>query len=335
MRAGRRALIACLLAAALAAGAGGCTVAPRYERGERLRTESRVADRAPQYELRALRRLDAPSPHLLVWVDVREKVTEEWRPVYRKVEVTGRRRPSFEPEFFLWPWNAVRTPVGLTGAAFSTVDWLSHYVAAGAGAAVGLVSTSISYSYLKTAGALGLVQMTPTTGYETSGALTQVAVAVLETPLLLLDWPHGLLHGTPVYPVFRNRDEFPGGWLEAIGDSWRFAWDWTAYPPFFIWYRTDLTRRELPDQVIRGGLRRREEFTDWRPAEVSKYRVSGPRLDRALPGGGLVRIELSELRSLQRPSGPLRFTLTAHTAGGPVSRRFTVPPVGPEAAPAD
>ncbi len=119
-----RLVVLSLLAAALA----GCTVGPRFQRGPKLRTEQRNARHHGRIRPPGRPHLDAAPPGLVVWLDSRTTTSAEERDIYQKVQVIGHRRLSFEPTFFLWPYNLVRAPVGLVGCAFVGLDMGLHYV---------------------------------------------------------------------------------------------------------------------------------------------------------------------------------------------------------------
>ncbi len=315
------ALLCLLLCAAC-----GCTVPVHYERGELLTTEQRVLGRRAEYEVRALEQLEAHPPCLLVWVDSRDRIRREERDIFRKVEVSGTRRPSFEPAFLLWPLNVARTPVGLFGAAFSSVDWFSHYLAAGVGTVVGFVSTGFSGTYFRAGAQLGLVEINDRTGLGTVGALTQTAIAILETPLLVVDVPHMIVHGTPIYPVLRNRQEFPERWAQAVAASWDFAWAWKNYPPFILWYRVDESRSPVPGSTMHSAWKRADRFGEWRHAFVRGLRIQTEAVDRIVPThGGPVRIDLAALARETDAKRELRLTVSTQTPGGEASRDFIFP----------
>jgi len=310
----------------LAASLAGCTVAPRYERGDLLTTQKRVVETVQEYKLQASERLDRRPPTLLVWVDVRDRIVTEERNVYRKIEVTGRRRLSLEPTFLLWPWNVVRTPLGLAGCVFSAADMGLHYVAAGVGAVGGVVSTVVFYTAAHTVSIFVGLPVSDPTGLGMAADFAQLLIAVLETPLLVPDLPHKIIHGTPFYPVAMNRDEFPEEWGHAIAASWRYAWDYKVYAPFLIWFRTEEMRSEVPGETITAPWVPYDDYGEWTLARVPEFTVAVGQTTRTVRApGGMASVDLRALARGLGPRDTLRLTVTAETPQGPLSQDFTFP----------
>lgn len=309
-----------LLAAALA----GCTSGAHYEKGEVLNTEQQNAQRVPEYKLQGFEHLDRVPPILAVWVDTRNKVTAEERDVYQKVQVTGRRRLSFEPTFLLWPWNVARTPVGLVGCVFSGTDMALHYVAGAVGAVAGVAGAILTYAVVVPLHIIGQGQVSDVTGFGLGADLAQVFIFTLETPLLLLDFPHKFLHGTSIYPVAMNRKDFPEGWGKGISRSWHYAWDYQVYPPFIIWARTDEVRSDVPGETITGNWARRDHYEDWAIADTDSITVeSGGRTRSVGTLAGIASINLRELAAGLGRADTLRLTVKVETPEGPLSRDFS------------
>ncbi|MFO7959163.1 MAG: hypothetical protein R6X33_18915 [Candidatus Brocadiia bacterium] len=313
-----------VLLAALAVLVGGCAVPTRFERGEHLRTERRFVQSEPEYRLQSLEQLDAEPPKLIVWVDVREWTSEETRGVYQKVRVEGTRGLALEPSSFLWPWNVVRTPVGLTGLAFSGLVCGGHYVAAGAGAVAGIAGTVIAWPYVRLGQRTGLVTVRDPDARSTTGTFAQVMIGLFETPLLIVDLPHKLVHGTPIYPVFRNLPSFPDRWLGAMDDSWQFATDWQAYPPFFVWARTSESRSVVPGETLKGGWTPRRTPGEWDLAPMDRLRLTGDGWSevRRSPGA-MAEIDLRSLAAARARGGTLRFAVEVSVSTGPLRRDFS------------
>ncbi len=305
----------------LAAATAGCTVAPHFERGPKLSTEQRNVVATPEYALQGAGHTDRVPPTLVVWLDRRVKTSAEERDIYQKVEVSGRRSLSFEPTFFLWPYNVVRVPVGLVGLTFVGLDMGLHYVAGFMGAGLGVVTTIVMYAALNT---ISLFQVGDITGYGLAADLTQLFVFLFETPLAVLDLPLKPLFGTTTYPIALNRKSFPERWAQAMGASWHHAWDFHAYPPFFIWMRTEEIRRDVPGETLAGGWTPGEQTGDWKLAGADSYIVESGGHMRVVQGaGGLASINLAELASGMDRSDTLDVKVTAQTPQGAVSGRFS------------
>jgi hypothetical protein len=311
-----------LLATALA----GCSIAPHYEKGALLTTEQREVGRTPEYKLQGVDHLDRVPPVLVVWMDTRDRITTEQRDMYQKVEVSGRRRLAFEPTFLLWPWNVVRTPVGLVGCVFSGVDLGLHYVAAGGGAVAGVAASVFTYIALNACTLFQVGDLWDTTGFGLAADFAQLFIFVLETPLLVLDVPHKAIHGTPIYPVAMNRKEFPQDWGAALGGSWHYAWDYKAYPPFIIWPRAEEERVDLPGETLAGGWARSDTYGDWRQAQPESFTLEAGGRTSSVPAlAGMASVNLRELAAGLGPRDTLRLKVTAQTPQGPVSGDFTFP----------
>jgi len=263
-------------------------------------------------------------PSLVVWLDSRPTTTAEERDLYQKVEVSGRRRLSFEPTFFLWPWNVARVPVGLAGCVFSGMDAGLHYVAAGVGAGAGVTATVFTYIALNACTLFAVSDLRDTTGYGLAADLTQLFIFVLETPLLVLDVPHKLAYGTPIYPVAMNSKSFPERWGQAIGRSWHYAWDFKAYPPFLLWMRTEEARSDVPGETMPGAWTRRDQTGDWALAGADSFIVeSGGHMRVVRTEAKLASIDLRELAAGMARTDTLHVKVTAQTPQGPVSEEFT------------
>jgi len=308
---------------------GGCAVPPRFERGEVLRTENRVVEAEPEYRLQSLEQMNADPPRLIVWVDVRRWRREETRRAYQKVLVEGVRRLSFEPGFFLWPCNVARVPLGLTALAFSGVVCGGHYVAAGAGVVGGIAGTVIAWPYVRLGQRLGLVTVHDTHALGTAGAFAQVMIALFETPLLVVDLPHKLLHGTPIYPVFRNLPSFPDRWMEAMDASWNFATGWHAYPPLFIWARISERRSIVRGEAMKGPWTPRLAPGEWDLAPMDRLRLKGDGWNEMRrPDGAMAEIDLRSLAATRGRGGTLRFAVEVTTPSGTLTKAFSYSTAG-------
>jgi hypothetical protein len=300
------------LAALLACG---CAVHVRYEKGPQLDTERRLLASEVSYRLASRQETTDGRPVLVVWVEAEGTYVEERRPLYGRVEVYLTRSLTFRPAFFLWPANLVRTPVGLLGCGFSGVSLGAHMLAAGVGAVVALPGTH----YLSRAAG----GTTETDAMRIAGTIVGLCTLVLETPLLVLDIPHCLVHGTPLYPVTRSHSAFPDAWGRAIASSWRFAWDYRAYPAFFLGWEFRTRRRDVPGTV--EGEWERTAVRDCRPVlDTPEFVLEGPGWQRTVAAAqGEARVDLRELARETGARLVLRFRAEAQAPQGSVSRDFS------------
>ena len=314
-----------ILGCALILALPGCalvTTGTGFEKGDLLRVEHAPARSV--YDLASMEEEIRGSMCLRVWAKVRE-VRDE-RPVYAKVEVTTHQGWAFRPSFFMWPVNAVRTPLGLASCGFSALSIGAHYSAVGVAFVVGCASGIL----------LGgpWVALTGQSGeniliWAYCGAA--VPLAVIETVLLPLDAVHWLIHGTPLYPLtremFSQRGTYMSPWQAALASSWRFAWDYQVYPPLPWWPGESKTRRVVPGEEIVG---------DWAPKAVgppptwvtsATFRLRrGNEVKDLEAFNGLATINLDEMSKDLRPGETLAFTIEADVpGGGTVSRLFTPP----------
>jgi len=310
--------------ALLATAMAGCTVAPHFERGARLRTEQRNVVTTSEYAVQGAPHTDRVPPTLVVWLDRRVTTKAEERELYQKVEVSGRRRLSFEPTFFLWPYNVVRVPVGLVGCTFVGVDMGLHYAAGFVGAGAGVATTVLTYIALNACTLFSVADLRDTTGYGLAADLTQLFVFVLETPLVVVDLPAKLAYGAAFYPIALNRPSFPQRWVQALAASWHHAWGFRAYPPFFVWMRTEEMRRDVPGETMAGGWTPNEQTGDWKLAGADSFIVeSGGHMRVVEATGGLASINLAELAAGMDRSDTLDVKVTAQTPQGAVSEPFS------------
>jgi hypothetical protein len=315
---------AALVLLAAASTCAGCRLPTRYERGELLREETRTLDAEAEHRISWVDHLDEEPPKLIVWVDSRETLVEEFRRVHRKVQVDTRRRLSLEPSFLLWPWNVIRTPVGLTGCAFSLSLCGGHYLAAGVGAVGGVVGTLAAWPWISLAHSWVGVGEPGSEALGMAGAMSMLLIASFELVLLPFDLPHTFIYGTPVFPVFANRREFPDEWLYAVEDCWRIAWGYKAYPPLPVWTRRVEERIVLPRQEIEGPWTRRTTIGDWQLGQVHAFQVSAPGWSREIYAANrMAEIDLRLLASELKPAETLQFTVQAQTPDGPLLRRFS------------
>ncbi len=313
-----RLVVLSMLAAALA----GCTVGPRFERGPKLSTEQRNLVTTAEYAVQGACHLEGAPPALVVWLDRRDTTSAEEREIYQKVQVVGHRRLSFEPTFFLWPYNLVRAPVGLVGCTFIGLDMGLHYVAGFLGAGLGVVTTVVTYTFLNT---ITLFQVGDITGYGLAADLTQLFVFVFESPVALLDLPLKAPFGLDTYPITFSRKSFPQRWVMAMARCWKHAWGFRAYPPFFVWMRTDEVTSDVPGETMEGAWTPSKQTGDWKLAPTDSFIVESDGHMRVVQAvGGLARIDLRELSAGMARSDTLDIKVTARTPQGAVSQSFSV-----------
>ncbi len=299
----------------VACAMGGCTTHIRYEKGEVLRTERQVVESGTSYRLAFREELDAAPPALAVWVEAVRTVTEERRPIHAKREVYLAGRWLFEPGFFLWPVNLVRTPLGLAGCGFSALSVGAHWGAAAVGVVFAIPATAVTPILSGSGGQMNLMR--------TGGAFTLVGVAIVETVLLVIDLPHKAVHGTPLYPVTRNRPDFPEAWGRAIKGSWAFAWDYKVYPPFFMRRKSTVRHRDVPGEEVPGQWTRAEYAEEPEVADVGSFVFEGRGWRRTVEAAdGECRINLLAVVQASGAVRTLTFTVKAATPGQPVSQQF-------------
>jgi hypothetical protein len=287
----------------------------RTERGRLLRTEQRAL-----YEDASCHLVDSISVHMgypyLSLTVVADGLVDEVCRVYQEVEVYRVEGWAFQPRFFLWPVNLVRTPLGLLGWTSSGVAAGGHYAAMTAGIAViGVVGLIVELPARALGSHIGDVM-------GISLPLGMLATGLLEVGLLVVDIPHGLVHGTPLFPVVRGSDRFPGAWWAAARRSWEFAWDYQAYPALPVLPATE-RRRAVPGGELSGDWTvdegsRRSAFVD-----VGEFRLIGDGWVETVPapeGRGMVGLlPLAERRS---DGDVLRFRVEADIPGRAISRGF-------------
>jgi hypothetical protein len=272
--------------------------------------------------LRHVERFRPRNPVVLAWVDTRDNVIMQRAEYHEKIRVVVDRRTSFEPGFFLLPVKLARGFAGIMGCTLSGLGLGGHYVAAGAGVAGGIASRVYVWPYLAATQQLGVVRTSDPHGIQTVTAGVRIAAAIVETPLLVLDIPHAIIHGTPLYPVARDHPGFPTGWTDALKSSWRFAVGGGRCPPFPIWYQEFEVAREPTGEEMTGEVKGVSRPTDWQVFRACNLYLDTPVGSSRLPAPeGLATIDLGRLRS-EAPGRVLRFTVRAEVPAGRLTHDF-------------
>ena len=250
----------------------GCLTTTSREPGTRLRTERRAEMVRSEYRLVSEEKTDPGDP-MVVMVRLERRDVEQVseRDISKAVIVRTRRTLSFEPRFFLWPVNLVRTPIGLVGCLWGTTTTGLH----------------------TTLGVLATVTLVPLLAAPPG----EVAFAVLELPQIVLS-------GQPGWPWTRrwlggNRDALKRYWSTSgafIGTWWDFAWGYRAYP-FIIMLVKKQTRQETDTEYVGDWQDKGEQPTDYDPVPFHEFTVRAGERETTVTAdaAGNAKVDLRDL----------------------------------------
>ena len=260
----------------------GCFTTTVARRGKSLRTESKAEKVRTEYQLVTAEEITIGKPVVVVKVEHRDwqKISE--REIFQTIVESTKRTLSFEPRFFLWPVNLVRTPIGVVGCIWGVTITGVHTVSAVAvGTATGLapgvgliVGSAFSIWFLGPVAVMGMVLggfmvigvMAAVVGQKDNDAskfgrfFPSAGMAIVELALAPVELPQLIWCDQPGFPFTRRTFDTESTALSRywsssgtfIGAFWNFAWDYEAYP-FIV----------MPARKVSSRIGDREMTGDW------------------------------------------------------------------------
>ena len=308
----------------------GCSSHVKFVEGDKLRAEERELGRSLQFQIKTVPRIEKNKPSLSLALQQRHEVQTERRDVYQKVEVY-KKLSWVHPDFFLWPVNAVRTPLGMAGCAVEGTFIAVHATLAevvgsamSVGFGVGLMPIDLLILPFDTDMAGDFLTWRFKAGWTAGEVIGDTPSVILETPQMI--------GGGPLYPFTRNAFANWGKANKRIFKGlWRFAWGYEAYSPFFIWpKKSSERRRDVPGETLpsrpRTGWQKQTVPTEWQDVPNQAFTISGSKSDGTVTApGSTVTLDLLTLAEGIHYSETLRFTARVKTESGAKQEEFQYP----------